>query len=198
MGTSNFCYQNRCVVLTNDDYEFDNVPKLGNWVNDSRSYASKEILYKEISCTNEYAKTIKPIRLHQIVMTNGYYEHACIDFILNENEYVTDCLGSLDYYNFCDMEEIQNEIVETYHITHEEFQLIYKKVMNNMGISETDEDDFDTFFDVLMNEIYDKIVENEIVHCNKIIDLIKENYGYEEYGCVAVASNGESFYNKID
>ena len=132
MGTSNFCYQNRCVVLTNDDYEFDNVPKLGNWVNDNRNYPSKEILYKETSCTKEYAKTIKPIRLHQIVMTIGYYEHACIDFILNENEYVTDCLGSLGYYNFCDMEEIQNEIVETYHITHEEFQLIYKKVMNNI------------------------------------------------------------------
>lgn len=199
MGAKNFCYNNRCVVTSNEDYEFNNLPKLGDWVNNSRNYPSKEVLYQEENSTKEYAKEIKkPIRLHKIVMTSGYYEHACIDFIVNDYEYVTDCLGCLGYYCFQDMKEIQTEIVETYHISNEEFTSIYNKVMTNMGITENDEDNFDTFFDVLMNEINEKILDNERIHCNKIIDLIKDGYGYEEYGCVAVASNGESVYEKID
>jgi hypothetical protein len=204
MGTSNFCYENRCVVTSNDDYEFNNLPQLGDWVNNSRNFPSKEVLINELSCCKDYIKSIKPIRLHRIVMTSGYYEHACIDFVCNDSVYnseyvfVTDCLGSLGYYNFQDMKEIQSEIVETFQITNEEFETIYNKVMSNMGITENDEDDFDVFFDVLMNEINDKIIDNERIHCNKIIDLIKEGYGYEEYGCVCVASNGETLYNKID
>jgi RNAse (barnase) inhibitor barstar len=204
MGASNFCYVNRCVVTSNDDYEFNNLPKLGDWCNNNRNYPSKEVLINELSCCKDYIKSIKPIRLHRIVMTSGYYEHACIDFVCNDSVYnseyvfVTDCLGSLGYYNFQDMKVIQSEIVETFQITNEEFETIYNKVMSNMGITENDEDDFDVFFDVLMNEINDKIIDNERIHCNKIIDLIKEGYGYEEYGCVCVASNGETLYNKID
>lgn len=206
MGTSNFCYVNRCVVTTKEDYEFNNFPKLGDWCNNNRNYPSKEVLYKDDPHTKEYVKTIKPIRLHKIVYTSGYYEYACIDFVCNDSVYnseyeyvfVTDCLGNLGYYNFQDMKEIQTEIVETFQITNEEFETIYNKVMSNMGITENDEDDFDVFFDTLMDEINDKIIDNERIHCNKIIDLIKEGYGYEEYGCVAVASNGEACYQKID
>jgi hypothetical protein len=31
-----------------------------------------------------------------------------------------------------------------------------------------------------MDDIDEKIVENEMVHCNKIIDIIKKIYGYKE------------------
>lgn len=205
MGTRNFCYENRCVVTSNDDYEFNNLPQLGDWVNNSRNFPSKEVLYSEENCTKEYVKALKkPIRLHRIVMTSGYYEHACIDFVHNDkldnSEYVfvTDCLGGLGYYSFEDMKEIQSEIVETFQISNEEFTSIYNKVMSNMGITENDENDFDVFFDALMDEINNKIIDNERIHCNKIIDLIKESYGYEEYGCECVASNGEAVYKKID
>jgi hypothetical protein len=71
--------------------------------------------------------------------------------------------------------------------------------MDVMGITaETDEDKFQSFYEYLLEDIDEKIVENEEIHCNKIIDLIKEKYGYEEYSCVAFASNGEAFYQKID
>ena len=203
MGTSNFCYENRCVVTSDNDYEFNNLPKLGDWVNNSRNFSSKEVLYSEENCTKEYVKALKkPIRLHRLVMTSGYYEHACIDFVHNENLYnseyvfVTDCLGSLGYYSFKDMKEIQTEIVETFQITNEEFTSIYNKVMSKMGITENDVDDFDVFFDVLMDEINNKIIDNERIHCNKIIDLIKENYGYEEFDCVCVLRLTENQYMK--
>ena len=59
MGTRNFCYENRCVVTSNDDYEFNNLPQLGDWVNNSRNFPSKEVLYSEENCTKEYVKALK-------------------------------------------------------------------------------------------------------------------------------------------
>jgi uncharacterized protein (UPF0216 family) len=53
--------------------------------------------------------------------------------------------------------------------------------MELMNITaETDEDEFQTFYEHLMLEIDDTIAENEMVHCNKIIDIIKKIYGYKE------------------
>ena len=41
MATGNFCYEHRCVVVTDGDYEMDNLPVLGEWVDKSRSYPSR-------------------------------------------------------------------------------------------------------------------------------------------------------------
>lgn len=27
MGAANFCYENRCIVVTNEDFDFGNVPE---------------------------------------------------------------------------------------------------------------------------------------------------------------------------
>lgn len=197
MGAKNFMYKNRCVVVTNEDYECGNYPKLGDWVNNNRSYPSREIIHSEAFSTKEYAKSIKPIQLHNIVMTSGYYEHACIDFIRNEEKSAIDCIGWSCYYDFNSIEEIIEPITNDYNITAEEIKTLIQKRMDVMGITaETDEDTFQSFYEYLMDDIDEKIVENEEIHCNKIIDLIKKEYGYEEYGCVAVASNGEGFYQK--
>lgn len=199
MGTSNFLYKNRCVVVTNEDYECGNYPKLGDWVNNNRNYPSTEIIHNEDFSTKEYTKSIKPIQLHNIVMTNGYYEHACIDFIRNEDKSAIDCTGWSCYYDFNSIGEIIEPITNDYNITAEEIKTLIQKRMDAMGITaETDEDTFQEFYEYLMDDIDEKIIENEKIHCNKIIDLIKKEYDYEEYGCVAVASNGEASYQKID
>lgn len=199
MGANNFSYKNRCVVVTNEDYENENLPELGDWCNNSRNYPSREILQREEFSTQEYAKSIKPIQLHNIVMTSGYYEHACIDFIRDEEKSAIDCTSWSCYYDFNSIEEIIEPITNDYNITAEEIKTLIQQRMNAMGIiAETDEDKFQSFYEYLMDDIDEKIVENEEIHCNKIIDIIKEKYGYEEYGCVAVASNGEGFYQKID
>ena len=201
MGAKNFMYQNRCVVITDDDYEFDNLPTLGDYFDNSRNYPSRivEIEDLELKKVEQYRTTIKPIRLHNIVVTSGYYEHACLDFLRNEDNSSIDYVGWTCYYNFDTIEEIIEPITSNFNITGEEIKTLIKYRMDVMLITaETDEDKFQSFYEYLMDDIDEKIIGNEEIICNKIIDLIKESYGYEEYGLVAVASNGEGFYQKIE
>ena len=201
MGARNFMYQNRCVVITDDDYEFDNLPTLGDYFDNSRNYPSRivEIENLELKKVEQYRTTIKPIRLHNIVVTSGYYEHACLDFLRNEDNSSIDYVGWACYYNFDTIEEIIEPITSNFNITYEEIKALIKFRMDVMLITaEIDEDKFQSFYEYLMDDIDEKIIENEEIICNKIIDLIKESYGYEEYGLVAVASNGEGFYQKIE
>ena len=201
MGARNFMYQNRCVVITDDDYEFDNLPTLGDYFDNRRNYPSRivEIENLELKKVEQYRTTIKPIRLHNIVVTSGYYEHACLDFLRNEDKSSIDYVGWTCYYNFDTIEEIIEPITSNFNITAEEIKALIKYRMDAMLITaETDEDKFQSFYEYLMDDIDEKIIENEEIICNKIIDLIKESYGYEEYGCVAVASNGEGFYQKVE
>lgn len=199
MGANNFSYTNRCVVVSDDDYEFGNIPNLGDYANNSRNYPSKEILHSEDFSTKEYAKSIKPIQLHKIVLTSGYYEHGCIDFVRNDENSAIDYVGWSCYYDFNSIEEIIEPITSNFNITAEEIKTLIKQRMDAMNITaETDEDEFQSFYEYLMEDIDEKIIENEENHCNKMIDLIKEKYDYEEYGCVAVASNGEAFYQKVN
>ena len=201
MGARNFVYQNRCVVITDDDYEFDNLPTLGDYFDNSRNYPSRivEIENLELKKVEQYRTTIKPIRLHNIVVTSGYYEHACLDFLRNEDKSSIDYVGWTCYYNFDTIEKIIEPITSNFNITAEEIKALIKYRMDAMLITaETDEDKFQSFYEYLMDDIDEKIIENEEIICNKIIDLIKESYGYEEYGLVAVASNGEGFYQKLE
>ena len=201
MGARNFVYQNRCVVITDDDYEFGNLPTLGDYIDISRSYPSRivEIDDLELTKVKEYRATIKPIHLHNIVVTSGYYEHACLDFLRNEDNSSIDYVGWSCHYDFNTIEEIIEPITSNFNITAEEIKTLIKHRMDAMHITaETDEDKFQSFYEYLMDDIDEKIIENEKIICNKIIDLIKESYGYEEYGCVAVASNGEGFYQKVE
>ena len=201
MGARNFVYQNRCVVITDDDYEFDNIPNLGDYANISRSYPSRIVEIEDLEFTKvkEYRTTIKSIRLHNIVVTSGYYEHACLDFLRNEDNSSIDYVGWTCYYDFDTIEEIIEPITSNFNITAEEIKALIKHRMDAMHITaETDEKEFQSFYEYLMDDIDEKIIENEKIICNKIIDFIKEHYEYEEYGCVAVASNGEGFYQKVN
>ena len=66
MATGNFCYENRCVVVTDDDYEIGNLPEMGECVDNSRNYPSY---------------LIEEFEFWVVVLTAGYYEGACIDYI---------------------------------------------------------------------------------------------------------------------
>lgn len=181
MGAINFSYINRCVVVTDDDYEFENIPTLGEYANNSRNYPSRFIKYDEIKEVKEFLQTIKPIQLHNIVLTSGYYENACIDFVRNEDNSVFDCVGWSCNYNYNTINEIIGYITNDYNISADDIKTLIQKRMDVMGITaETDDDDFQCFYEYLMDDIDEKILENEIAHCNHIIDIIKKIYGYKE------------------
>ena len=72
MSTCNFAYENRCIVVTNDDYEMDNLPPMGEWINGNRSYPSRKLAVSD------------DFNFFDVVITSGYYQDACIDYIRNE------------------------------------------------------------------------------------------------------------------
>lgn len=181
MGAINFSYINRCVVVTDDDYNFGNIPTLGEYANNSRNYPARFIEYDEIKEVKDFLQTIKPIQLHIIVLTSGYYENACIDFVRNEDNSTIDCIGWSCKYNYNNIDEIIGYITNNYNITAEDIKTLIQKRMDVMGITtETDDDEFQVFYEYLMDDIDEKIIENEMVHCNHIIDIIKKIYGYKE------------------
>jgi hypothetical protein len=181
MGAINFLYKNRCVVVTDDDYNFGNIPTLGEYANNSSSYPSRCIEYVEIDEVYSFLRTIKPIKLHNIVLTSGYYEDAWIDFVRDEDKTAIDYTGWSCSYNYNNINKIINDVSSRYNISAQEVETILQKRMELMNITaETDDDDFQTFYENLMDDIDEKIVENEMVHCNKIIDIIKKIYGYKE------------------
>ena len=67
MGTSNFAYKNRCIVVTNDDFEFGNVPETEYIPQGYRNYSQSRIP--------------TDFNFFNVVLTSGYYEHACIDYV---------------------------------------------------------------------------------------------------------------------
>lgn len=82
MATSNFCYDNRCVVVTNDDYECGNHPQLDEYRPESlRSYPSHKLAGYDFI-------------FWDVVLTLGYYEHACIDYVERP-----DSRNVYDYFN---------------------------------------------------------------------------------------------------
>lgn len=198
MGTRNFSYINRCVVVTDDDYNFGNIPTLGEYANNSRNYPSRLVEYDVIDEVYSFLQTIKPIKFHNIVLTSGYYEDACIDFVRDEDKSAMDYTGWSCSYNYNDINKIIDDVSNRYNISVQEVENILQKRMELMNITaETDDDDFQTFYENLIDDIDEKIIENEVTHCNKIIDIIKNLYEYDEYNCIAVASNGEGFYEKV-
>ena len=64
MATGNFDYKNRCVVITDEDFENGNIPATNGYAKD---YRRSTRLIVDID---------ENLRYYDIVITYGYYEHA--------------------------------------------------------------------------------------------------------------------------
>lgn len=177
MSTTNFSYQNRCVFVSNEDYEFGNIPTLGNCVNKNRNYPSYIL--------EEYDF----FKFYQIVLTSGYYEAACIDFVETNDGYdIEDLLCKSDYYLY-KIDFIQDCIAE--------FGISKYRINKLCGTIKDCGGDFECWLSNAVEKITDYLKEIEANECNKIIDQIKEEYGYEEICCIGRFSNGEGVYQKV-
>ena len=121
MGANNFNYENRCIVVTDEDYEDGNVPSTEDNLQNGRNYYQVEVVDRPFQ---------ELLKHTVLVLTAGYYSGACLDYIQSD-------------------------------------------------------------------EVGPEKLRKEALIADRILDTIKENYGYKEYNCIGVASNGEGFYEKV-
>lgn len=174
MGTSNFAHKNRCVVVTNEDHELGMVPKLDKWMNTwGRSYPSR---------------LIEEFTFWDVVLTGGYYEHSCIDYVEHADLSPADVVER--YLNWYSGKE---GFIKT---VTEEFDITEEKILE---LTENFRDDIseDRWIELALDVVGQYLAEEEEVRVNRFIDKLKEEYGYDELYAVATLSNGETAYRKV-
>lgn len=176
MSTGNFYFKNRCIVVTNDDYEFGNLPKLGNYTSEHslRSFSARLIETKE------------DFSYFDIVLVSGYYQDACIDY--REKDYsLSDIIGCAYYYLYGN--EVFAEIQKYINVSNYRLRKCFGRLK--------DFDTFEHYFDTGIKKLDDWLKSNEEKKVNEYLDKLKNEYGYSEYGISAVFSNGETIYSKV-
>lgn len=208
-ATGNFSYENRCVYVSDEDYEDGNVPATEERsIGGSRSFPQYPLV--------DYNDGLK---CHRIVLTPGYYEGACIDYV------EIDCDELMDEYGYiCDNECDQiwydkdtgmwvkngygsepdenltiEQAVQFIQQCLKDYPMITAEDIKN-ALEEEKADGYYRISAFLQDaELLDKIekyyVELEVPKCNEIIDQIKKDYGYRELVTTARFSNGETFYS---
>ena len=211
-GTSNFYYENRCVVVTDEDYESGNVPETEKRpVNDNRNFPQYPLV--------DYNDDLK---FHSIVLTPGYYQAACLDFVEVDNDSIYDeygyiCEGECDqiWYDEESDDWVKNGSYgkDDEHLTMEQAISFIKGCLSDYPMV-TDEDikkaleeeKADGYYRIsvflqdedILGKISSYCADSEVAKCNQIIDTIKKEYGYKEYGVSARFSNGETWYTPLD
>lgn len=175
MATGNFDYENRCVVITDEDFENGNIPATNGY---AITYRRSTRLLVDID---------EDLRYYDIVITGGYYAHACLDFV--EKSRPNDCLSIYDGQGFENAHELHKCMSEDFGISVSTARRICGKSSNFKY--------FDYYVDSAFEKMDDYLRSREERVCNKIIDRIKKKFGYEEYVRFATASNGETFYEEI-
>ena len=178
MSTANFCYDNRCVVVTNDDYECGNYPRLDRYRHES------------IWAYPSWIVTGYDFRLWDIVFTAGYYEHACIDYVEKPN-----ARNKYNYFNVVRYSRVREFCEDVY----QEFGKIVSRTRIRKifsGFRRSGKEIYD-FLEDKCEELVEYAATIERKAVDAAIDKIKTEYGYAEYGVCAKFSNGETGYAKI-
>jgi hypothetical protein len=170
MGTANFHYKNRCIVVTDEDYEFDNLPPIKkNW----NSHDGREL---EVSDDFDF---------FDIYLYSGYYQHGNLDYERNDTT-IEDRIGNENYYST--KKELFDAIIEEYPGLSK-YRL--NKLCGKIGNS------FSEFFDKVIDKVTDYLSDKEELKVNKYLDGVKDSYGYDELRTIGRFSNGEALYAKI-
>lgn len=176
MSAPNFSYDRRCVLVTNEDFEFRNVPAHDERFGNDRCYPSAYL--------DKYKDDFSTIA---IVMTYGYYADACIDIVDREDK-ADELLGYANYYSNHNRQELINDICYFLGCSPNFANTRLKGC--RLG-SDTYEYDIEKAFE----RIVDDWREVELRKANKVVDKIKRSYGYKELVKTCQFSNGEAWYD---
>lgn len=180
MSCPNFSYQNRCLLVTDDDWECGNYPATGEWNDGDRNYPSVALKKWE----NDFYFV-------KVVMTSGNYSDACIDYI-RINKSIYDVMGDPYYYRFHNRKSLIHEFQYWFPGFSENF---FNKLLKGCNMLH---DDYQEKLYNAFDAIEEKMVDRELAEADKIIDEIKTRYGYTELVCGGVFSNGEAVYYDKD
>lgn len=180
---NNYRYKHRCVIINDDDKK---LPVLGKYLDDGST--------REIEVPEELYHIRNKVQFHKIVFTYGYYEGACLDYWHQTDYHDDQC--NLDYLNKWYYFSLGKEgfyrlvepIVDIFDITESECRAIIdselsRQATSGINIFRTDElyiNEYEQSWSIIIENITNKICDNEVISCNKILDHIKEIYGYEE------------------
>lgn len=211
-GTGNFYYENVCLYVSDEDYETGNVPEIEDH---SIGYGRNFPQYPLVDYNNN-------LRFYSIVLTPGYYEGACIDYVeIDDNEVYDDILydaeHNIDGYAFEDGKWTFQDVFmrhqgeEPKEVSEEEViadirNWVFKdySVVTDEDIKQAIErykkDDYYALSSFLVDSsIIDKIekdlAKKELEVVKERIEQIKKDYGYRELQTVARFSNGETWYD---
>lgn len=176
MSTPNFAYEHRCIVITDDDLEFGNLPET-------------EPIAQGFTC---YPLSLIPtsFNFYNVVLTSGYYEAACIDYEEKDGDY-KELLGFSWYYEPESKKEVFEDLIDLgFKISRYMFNKLCKDIKRaNFKY------DYDYFYKIF-EAVGEYLMEIEEVEVNKYLDKLMADYGYDEYVCTARFSNGEAWYEK--
>lgn len=171
MGTSNFFYKNRCVAISDRDFEDGNLPEC-----EKDFFASNKML-------------LKKVLMFDITINIGYYTGGCIDYAISDNyeSIIADYYGY--YYTPSTKKELINDICTYCKDTISISKRSLQRLLNGLSLSK----DFEAITDKIEDYILPKI-ESKV---NQIINDIKREYGYIELTRISTFSNGEAIYRQI-
>lgn len=173
MGAANFCYDNRCVIVKEWDLLIGNYPHFDEYRLESLlSYPSLRL--------DGYNFTF-----WELVITSGYYKHACIDYV--EKPGTRSIFEFFSPGNYSSVQEFCEDV-------HNKFKdFVSKGQIDKFFFGPRDSGK--ELYDFLVTKFYDfaeyaAAIERKAV--DAAIDKIKDDYGYEEYAVSARFSNSET------
>lgn len=167
MGTTNFAFSHRCVVVTNDDLESGNVPEHSTPVNRSRDYPAYEL--------DDYEGALN---FFAITLTGGYYEGACIDY--TDKDVTATQLIYGDYPLGWDDRRLARDIADGFgSVSVAELRRIIAETRESFPEPASEWAYWD-LFDAIDGRVTALLRSREEKRANEILDEIRDVYGYGE------------------
>lgn len=177
MSTNNFLNNNRCVVVSDDDFSNGDcdILKLGKTQFDeyNRNFPSMCV---GSAYNKEIDKLIDSLEYGEIVVRGGYYQDTCLDYVFGDFDAMEELLG----YSCYSLTEARINLRD--YFTQRETVSIADKRERIEKICEI---------------LFQGKLDEEEKTMNRIIDMIRDEYGLIEIHKVGGFSNGEAVYEQI-
>ena len=180
MSAPNFFYDRRCVLVTNEDFEFGNVPAHTEPFGNDRCYSSAYL--------DNYKDDFSTVA---IVLTTGYYSDACIDIV--DDDTLVPELSCADYHlALLTRDELFDELYYYF-----KGNISKRMMLRHLKGLDRRDDDYQSKLSYAVDAMFEEVRDRELKKADKVVDKIMKEYGFRELTKVAQFSNGEAWYDYV-